>query len=68
MTTINLSSRAFISIADNGAHSVLKSTSTSGSLYCGFKPQIGDTESLERALRYVGATIKEKSVALKHFA
>lgn len=68
---INLSNNmncAYIKIENNGSHSVHKPTPRQGGeLYCGFKPCIGDTESLERALKYVRATKSETAEALSHF-
>lgn len=68
---INLSDNAngaYIKIEGNGAHCVYKPTPRQGGeLYCGFKPRIGDTESIEYALKYVGATKSETAEALSHF-
>jgi hypothetical protein len=71
MNIINLSRKmncAYIKIENNGAHAVYKpNPRQGGELFCGFKPCIGDTESLERALKYVGATKSETEEALSNF-
>lgn len=59
---------AYIKIADNGAYSVHKPTPRQGGeLFCGFRPMMCDTESLQRALKYVGASKTETARAIKHF-
>ena len=68
---INLSENAnsaYIKIEKNGSCSVHNPTPRQGGeLYCGFKPMIGNTESLERALKYVRATKSETAEAISHF-
>lgn len=71
MKTIRLSTSfncAYIKIDNNGSHSVHKHMPRQGGeLFYGFKPQIGHTESLERALKYCGANKKEIANAMAEF-
>ena len=70
MNIIQLSTNgAYIKIDNSGAHAVYKPTPRQGgALFCGFKPQIGSTDSLAHALTYCGVNKKERARAMAVFA